>query len=98
MVEVLADPLNVGILKLFMNNEKNIHVVMNLLCSPYNSIKMCAFDIFKVGDSIAILIQLFVAFPKRPLLLNRILIMNRERLLALFLHFLPSNSTFHNDD
>lgn len=98
MVEVLADPLNVSILKLFMNNEQNIHVVMNLLCSPYNSIKMCAFDIFKVGVSFLSLTQLFVAFPKRPLLVNRILVMNRERLLALFLHFLPSNSTLHDDD
>lgn len=45
---MLVDPVNIALLNIFVNDERNLRVVMNLLCSPYSTIQYLAFNIFKV--------------------------------------------------
>ena len=47
--ETLAlERVNLQITLRFLNDTENLMIVMNLLCSPYQSIQLDAFDMFKV--------------------------------------------------
>ena len=69
-------------------------MAMNLLCSPYPSIQLDAFNIFKVLSYSRSHSELFVANARSCASVRRIIEANRTKLLSFFSNFLANNGFF----
>ncbi|KNB45626.1 calcium-binding protein 39 [Blastocystis sp. subtype 4] len=81
--EFLLDKINFDIMIAFIGNAENLKVIMDLLCSSYETIQFDAFNVFKI----------FVANPDKTTPVETILRMNKNGLLEFFSTFLPNKGT-----
>ena len=49
LAEFMLDKINFGIMIAFVADADNLKLIMNLMCSPYETIQFDAFNVFKVG-------------------------------------------------
>ena len=90
----LSDNANLQITLRELNNTENLVVAMNLLCSPYPSIQLDAFNVFKVFSYSCSHSKLFVANARSCASVRRIIEANRTKLLSFFSNFLANNGFF----
>ena len=50
LAEFMLDKINFDIMIAFVDDADNLKLIMNLLCSPYETIQFDAFNVFKVGQ------------------------------------------------
>lgn len=49
LAEFMLDKINFDIMIAFVADADNLKLIMNLMCSPYETIQFDAFNVFKVG-------------------------------------------------
>ncbi|TFJ80095.1 hypothetical protein NSK_008652 [Nannochloropsis salina CCMP1776] len=75
--EILLDRSNFNVMMRYISSKENLKMIMNLLRDKSASIQFEAFHVFKV----------FVANPKKPPAIVKILVTNRDKLVTYLTHF-----------
>ncbi|KAK8806611.1 hypothetical protein WA588_003175 [Blastocystis sp. NMH] len=82
LAEFMLDKINFDIMIAFVADADNLKLIMNLMCSPYETIQFDAFNVFKI----------FVANPDKSRDVETILQMNKQAMIAFLATFLPGKN------
>lgn len=80
--EILLDRSNYSVMTAYVDSGEHLKICMNLLRDDRKMVQYEGFHVFKV----------FVANPHKSVAVQKILIMNREKLLAFLSHFLEDRT------
>jgi len=80
--EILLDRANYSVMTRYVDSGEHLKICMNLLRDERKMVQYEGFHVFKV----------FVANPHKSLAVQKILLMNREKLLAFLAHFLEDRT------
>lgn len=80
--EILLDRSNYNVMTAYVDSGEHLKITMNLLRSDQKMVQYEGFHVFKV----------FVANPNKSIAVQKILLMNREKLLVFLQHFLEDRT------